>query len=184
MMSGDALGKLVLLLVPMLAPAVIGWGFGSGGRGKRLVRTCAGLALLIAIAGASLIGVGVASPSGRSSAPGNDFGSGSVGYIILGGALLVIAVVCATMACGAALAQTRYDGRRGWLAALLITCALPLGLSMTFFTLNLFHVWSSGSYLLGSGICGAFAILGVAAYALFGLAGSGPGEAPVSTRAH
>lgn len=181
MSATNVLPKIVGGLLILLVPGAIGWSTGRSGRGKGIVRVVAGLALLAAIAGVTAVAVGRIAPTGVAAEPENDFASGRAVYSIVGSLFLALAVLIAIVACGAELAQTRHDGRRRWLIALLLTSALPLGLSVTFFTLTLLHVRSSGTYLLGSGISGAFATLGAAAYALFGLAGSGPGRAPVSS---
>ncbi|HKV83075.1 MAG TPA: hypothetical protein VJN88_00870 [Ktedonobacterales bacterium] len=176
MPMSNALPKIIAGLLLLLVPGTIGWSAGFGGRGRRLVRVLAGLALLAAVIGMLGVVLDYKYASSYVSPPGNDFAYGRAANLIIGVALLAAAILLAIVACAAALAQTRAERRRQWLRILLLASATPLVLSVTFFTLDLLRVESRGIFFPVSGYLGAFATLGIAAYAIFGLASRRPRE--------
>lgn len=179
MPASNVIPKIVAGVLLLLVPGALGWWRGRGGEGNRLVRVCAGLALLAAVAGVVVAVIGAVSPTGNVSAPGNDFASaGRVLYFVLGGGLLAIAVLLATFVCGVALAQSRVRGRLGRFKALAYTVAVPLFLSVAFFVADLLHAPSSQTHLLLSASCGTVATLSLAAHVLCGLGRGERVEAP------
>lgn len=172
------LEKIGVELAVACTLAIIGWRAGRSPQRDRRVRR---LAVYAQVVVALLAAAFLLAPAYMQWRGGPD-GAPYTGLLVLLVPILLTlaAVALILVSCAAALTETWMARRDRWFAVLVVDSAIPVGLALFLFAINLSHVDPNSSLALGSFLLCLLSIPAVAVYAFVGAGVKGPDAVAVS----